>query len=103
MFCRLTASEEDIREHLRRARQSESLLSVMEKENTELQDKLNTVTKEKVKLSRELDRAKVIMPCYTVKMFKNPLNCSFLRNTSAVQDMQNKMVMKEVFDNWFKK
>ena len=61
MFCRLTASEEEIREHLRKLRQSESFIAVIEKENTELQDKLNTATKEKIRLSRELDKTKVIL------------------------------------------
>lgn len=59
MVCRLTASEEEIREHLRKLRQSESFISIIEKENSELQDKLNTTTNEKIKLSRELDKAKV--------------------------------------------
>ena len=56
---RLTDSEEVIREHLRSLRQREAALNAMEKENTELHDKVNLLVQEKATIARELEKAKV--------------------------------------------
>lgn len=60
-MTRLTDSEEIIREHLRDLRQREAALNVLEKENTELQDKVNSLMQEKGAITRELEKAKVSM------------------------------------------
>lgn len=65
MFCRclclnrLTDSEEVIREHLRSLRQREAALNALEKENSELHDKVNLLIQEKGTISRELEKTKV--------------------------------------------
>lgn len=56
---RLTDSEEVIREHLRSLRQREAALNAMEKENTELHDKVNLLVQEKATITRELEKVKV--------------------------------------------
>ena len=58
-MTRLTDSEEVIREHLRSLRQREAALNVLEKENTELHDKVNSLIQEKGSVARELEKAKV--------------------------------------------
>lgn len=49
---RLTEGEEIIREHLRNLREAETRLSVMEKENLELRDKVNIVMRQNEHLER---------------------------------------------------
>ena len=56
---RLTDSEEVIREHLRSLRQREAALNALEKENSELHDKVNLLVQEKSTISRELEKTKV--------------------------------------------
>ena len=56
---RLTDSEEVIREHLRSLRQREAALNALEKENSELHDKVNLLIQEKGTISRELEKTKV--------------------------------------------
>ena len=56
---RLTDGEEVIREHLRSLRQSEAALNALEKENTELHDKVNLLIQEKGAITRELEKTKV--------------------------------------------
>ena len=63
---RLTDGEEVIREHLRSLRQSEAALNALEKENTELHDKVNLLIQEKGAITRELEKTKVsqLESCY---------------------------------------
>jgi hypothetical protein len=49
---RLTESEEIIREHLRNLREAETRLSMLEKENLELRDKVNIVMRQNEHLER---------------------------------------------------
>ena len=56
---RLTDSEEVIREHLRSLRQREAALNALEKENSELHDKVNSLMQEKGSVTRELEKAQV--------------------------------------------
>lgn len=52
LLTRLTQSEEVIREHLRNLREAETRLSAMEKDNLEMRDKINILTRQNEHLER---------------------------------------------------
>lgn len=84
LLAKLTDSEEVIREHLRSLRQSEAALNALEKENTELHDKVNLLIQEKGAVTRELEKAKALLSSpYTSPKATGPIDSRVLQNALA--------------------
>jgi predicted RNase H-like nuclease (RuvC/YqgF family) len=68
-------SEEVIREYQRTSRESEARLSMLNKENDELQNKVNELIKEKLNLSKELSKTRVRYNYCLLKWFVDSWIC----------------------------
>lgn len=84
LLAKLTDSEEVIREHLRSLRQREAALNALEKENSELHDKVNLLVQEKSTISRELEKTKALLSSpYTSPKASGPIDSQVLKNALA--------------------
>ncbi|KAJ7379582.1 protein of unknown function (DUF4686) [Desmophyllum pertusum] len=84
LLAKLTDGEEVIREHLRSLRQSEAALNALEKENTELHDKVNLLIQEKGAITRELEKTKAFLSSpYTSPKATGPIDSQILKNALA--------------------
>ncbi|CAB3979175.1 Hypothetical predicted protein [Paramuricea clavata] len=88
LLTRLTESEEIIREHLRNLREAETRLSVMEKENLELRDKVNIVMRQ----NEHLERLNRILE-KPENQSRSPLNSAV--NNQSLYDALNRIRLHE--------
>lgn len=84
LLAKLTDGEEVIREHLRSLRQREAALNALEKENSELHDKVNLLVQEKSTITRELEKTKALLSSsYTSPKASGPIDSQALQSALA--------------------